>query len=393
MKIALVHKQLDLRGGTERVFYRTAEGLRERGHEIHLFCGAFLIPSPAGVVSHRVPYMPFPRTAQLLSFALMAPKIVERYSCDVVMSFSRITRQDIFRSGGGPHRAFREKMMRQSSLWRRLWYRFSLYHQSVLTLEQRQLGPQGCRRIIAVSEQGRREMIDYCGVPEDKVLVIHNGVDHQRFHPALRHMQGVKIREKLGISPQSQVVLFVGTGFRRKGLDRLLPLWKAPELQGIYLLVVGDDAKLSFYRRSFAEPTILFLGAQKNIEDYYAAANLFVLPSTQEAFGNVVLEALASGLPVVTVPEVGATEKIAGELREGMLLNRDDPEEIKQKILRLLDQKRWPVLSAAARATAEKYSWENYFAELEKQLLEVAERKAKVPAAWLFAHDSQRLSR
>ncbi|MGH7847179.1 MAG: glycosyltransferase family 4 protein [Candidatus Binatia bacterium] len=388
MKIALVHKRLELRGGTERVFYRTAEGLRDRGHEIHLFCGAFLIPPPADVLSHRVPHIPFPRTAQLWSFALMAPKVVERYSCDVVMSFSRIARQDVFRSGGGPHRAFLEKMMRQSGLQRRLWYRLSAYHHSVLALEQRQLSPQGCRRIIAVSEQGRREMIDYYRVPEDKVLVIHNGVDHTRFHPRLRLMAGKKIREKLGIPPQSQVVLFVGTGFRRKGLDRVLSLWRSPELQGIYLLVVGDDAKLSSYRRFFADRTIFFVGAQKNIEEYYGAADLFILPSTQEAFGNVVLEALASGLPVVTVPEVGATEKMAGELREGMLLNRDDPEEIKRKILYLLDRKSWAMLSAAARATAEKYSWENYFAALERELLETVERKAKIPTAWRFAHDS-----
>jgi UDP-glucose:(heptosyl)LPS alpha-1,3-glucosyltransferase len=330
--------------------------------------------------------MPFPRTAQVLSFALMAPKVVERYSCDVVMSFSRITRQDIFRSGGGPHRAFREKMMRQSSLARRLWYRLSLYHHSILALEKWQVGPQGCHRIIAVSEQGRREMVDYYDLPEDKVLVLHNGVDHQRFHPRLRFTQGKTLREELGIPTESQVVLFVGTGFRRKGLDRLLPLWRSPELQGVYLMVVGDDAKLSSYRRVFANRTTLFLGAQKRIEDYYAAADLFVLPSTQEAFGNVVLEALASGLPVVTVPEVGATEKMAGELREGILLDREDAAEIKRKIVHLLDRKKWPALSAAARATAERYSWENYFAELEREFSRAAQRKAKIPAAWLVAH-------
>jgi len=72
----------------------------------------------------------------------------------------------------------------------------------------------------------------------------------------------------------------------------------------------------------------------------------------QEAFGNVVLEALASGLPVVTIPEVGAVEEIEGELKEGILIDPDDLKELKMKILRLLDKDRWPSLSTAARQVA-----------------------------------------
>jgi UDP-glucose:(heptosyl)LPS alpha-1,3-glucosyltransferase len=298
--------------------------------------------------------------------------MIDRYRCDVVVSFNRILRQDIFRSGGGPHRAFVEKMMQQSSLPRRLWYRWSVYHRAVLAVEKRQLSSEGCRKVITVSQQGKREMMDCYHLPEEKVLVIHNGVDHKRFHPKRRMSEVNKIRQKLGITLQSSVVLFVGTGFKRKGLDRLLALWTSPEFQGVYLLVIGNDAKLASYRRRWNRPTIFFLGPQDLVEEYYAAANLFVLPSTQEAFGNAVLEALASGLPVVTVPEVGATEKIDGDLRAGLLLHRDDPEEIKEKILRLLDKDKWSMLSEAARATAEKYSWNDYFSTLEKQLHEVA---------------------
>ncbi|MGH7831458.1 MAG: glycosyltransferase family 4 protein, partial [Candidatus Binatia bacterium] len=134
----------------------------------------------------------------------------------------------------------------------------------------------------------------------------------------------------------------------------------------------GNDAKLPHYRRRWNRGQIIFVGPQQAVEDYYAAADLFVLPSTQEAFGNAVLEALASGLPVVTVPEVGATEKLEGDLRGGMLVHRDDPEEMKGKILRLLDKDRWPALSNAARLVAEKYSWNNYFLQIEEQLREVA---------------------
>ncbi|MGH7831763.1 MAG: glycosyltransferase family 4 protein, partial [Candidatus Binatia bacterium] len=178
----MVHKQLDQRGGTERVLYRTAEGLKELGHEVHLFCGKFRIPPPPGTFRHWVPSFAWPRTARLLSFAFMAPKIIARHRCDVIMSFDRVTAQDIFRSGGGPHKAFLQKMVRESSPWRKLWYRISLYHRCVLAIERRQLSSEGCRKVITVSEQGRQEMIECYGLPEEKVAVIHNGVDHERFH-------------------------------------------------------------------------------------------------------------------------------------------------------------------------------------------------------------------
>lgn len=374
MKIALVHKLFDIKGGTEKVLYHTAEGLKKRGHEVHLFCGTFRIPPPQGVFGHRVPCISWPRTSRLLSFAFMAPRVIARYACDVVVSFDRITKQDLFRSGGGPHKAFLRKMTRDGGSWRGLWYRVSLYHRSVLAVERRQLSLGGCKKVISVSEQGKKEMMVDYGLPGDKVVVIHNGVDHERFNPRRRLVEGMKVREKLGIPLDASVVLFVGTGFRRKGLNRLLSLWDSPDLSGIYFIIVGGDARLWYYRKRWKRAEILFVGPQSSVEDYYAAADLFVLPSTQEAFGNVVLEALASGLPVVTVPEVGAAERLAGELREGMLVNRDDPEEIKRKILQLLNKERWPALSSAARLVAEKYSWENYFVELEKQLYEVSGR-------------------
>jgi len=211
-------------------------------------------------------------------------------------------------------------------------------------------------------------MMEAYGVPEEKLVVIYNGVDHERFHPRLRFEEGRKIREQLGIPLDDPVVLFVGTGFRRKGLDRLLHLWDSREFQGTYLLIVGNDAKLAYYRDRWRRREIIFVGAQSAVEDYYAAADLLVLPSIQEAFGNVVLEALASGLPVVTIPEVGAAEEIEGDLRDGIIVNADDPEELKDRILRLLSKSRWPLLSKAARNVAERYSWDKYFLELQKQV-------------------------
>ena len=369
MKIALAHKRLDLRGGTERILYRTAEGLQDRGHEVHLFCHKFCISPPPGVFGHRVPGLSWPRTARLLTFGFLAPRVIAKHDCDVVMSFDRLVTQDIFRSGGGPHKTFLEKMTSHRGILKELRYGMSLYHRLALFIEKRQLSPRGSWKIIAVCEQTKREMIAAYGICDEKITVVHNGVDHKRFHPDRRMNGGRRIREELGIAVNSPVVLFIGTGFRRKGLDRLLRLWDRSEFPEIYLLVVGNDAKLAHYRKQWGrEKKVIFVGPQQNVEDYYAAADLFVLPSIQEAFGNVVLEALASGLPAITISGLGAMDRVEGDLKEGLLTDPDDAEELRTKILRLLDPVRWHRLSQKARQQAEKYAWSNYLDQIEKLL-------------------------
>jgi UDP-glucose:(heptosyl)LPS alpha-1,3-glucosyltransferase len=370
MKISLAHKRFDLRGGAEWVLYQTARGLQERGHEVHLFCQAFHAAPPPGVIAHRVPGLSWPRTARLLTFSLWAPRFIAKYGCDVVMSFDRIMRQDVYRSGGGPDKTFIQKMMARGGLWRKLWYRIDPYHRLALFIEKYQVSSSGSRKIIAVSHQVKQEFLDAYDIPKEKIIVIYNGVDSERFHPRLRPDARKRVRAEFGIPADRPIVLFVGTGFRRKGLDRLLRLWREHEMPGIYLVIVGNDAKLSSYRNQHARKDVIFTGARADVQDFYGAAEVLVLPSVQEGFGNVVLEAYAAGLPVVTVPGVGAAEVIEGELKLGLVNDPDDPTELKSKILRVLDPASWEMLSYKARQVAEKYTWSAYLDGVEKVLYE-----------------------
>jgi UDP-glucose:(heptosyl)LPS alpha-1,3-glucosyltransferase len=374
MKIALAHKRLDLKGGTERDFYRTAEGLRDLGHEIHLFCSEYGVKPPRGTVSHVVPVLPLGRTARLWSFALMAPALIRRCRCDVAVSFGRMLRADVVRSGGGSHRGFLERLGGEGGPGRRLWQRLSPYHQSVLAIERRQFQPGSYQRLIAVSEEVSRDLVRHYAIPRQRITVLYNGVDPHRFHPARREDFRAKIRECWRIPPEAPLVLFVGSGFRRKGLDFLLSAWSAPSLSQAYLLVVGADARMGRYQeraRAVAGERIRFAGRREDVENYYAAADVVALPSLQEAFGNVVLESLAAGLPVLVSRQAGAAEVLTGALAEGIIERLDDPEELVGKLAALLEQSADPALSAEARTLAEKFSWEKHFREFAALLEEV----------------------
>jgi UDP-glucose:(heptosyl)LPS alpha-1,3-glucosyltransferase len=373
MRVALVHKRLDLNGGTERDLFQTAEGLRDLGHEVHLFCSEFGVRPPSGVSAHRVPVLPFGRTLRLWTFAWLAPRIIKNVGCDVVVSFGRLLRQDVLRSGGGTHRGFLERLGQEGGLRRRVWQSISVYHRSLLLLESRQFQVNGSAKIIAVSEEVKSDIVRHYSVPTDKVVVVYNGVDQNRFHPSKRAEVRESIRERWKIPMDSPLVLFVGSGFRRKGLDRILSIWKSPRLRDVFLLVVGDDARINRYlslANSIAPGRIVFTGRRDDIENYYAAADVVALPALQEGFGNVVMEALASGLPVLVSRDVGAAEIIHGPLVQGIVDRVEDLRELEEKLLSLLAASRDPNWIREARQIGERHSWENHFKKIEAVLLE-----------------------
>ena len=373
MKIALVHKRLDLNGGTERDLFQTAEGLRDRGHKIHLFCSEYGVAPPAGVEAHHVPVIPLGRTFRLWSFAWSAPAIIARANCDVVVGFGRLPRQDILRSGGGTHRGFLCRLGHEGGIMRRVWQKSSIYHQSLLAIEKSQFAPANSRKIIAVSEQVKRDIMSHYSVPAHKIAVLYNGVDTQRFLPARRGEMRNQVRVRWKIPPDAPLVLFIGSGFRRKGLDDLLSLLGLPKLAAVFLLVVGADTRLNHYRaraQAIAPGRVIFAGRQEDVENYYAAADVLALLSVQEAFGNVILEGLASGLPVLASREVGASEIIHGPLAEGLVDSAKKMQLLEEKLLLLIEKSKDPQTLRLARSLAEEYSWANHFQRLEKLLVQ-----------------------
>ena len=374
MRIGLCHKRLDLKGGTERDLYITAKGLSALGHEVHLFCSEYKIAPPAGIFVHRVPIIPMGRTVRLWSFAAMAPWVMRRYPCDLIVSFGRIFSQDVLRCGGGSHRVFLSRLGRQGGMRRRFWQSISPYHRSVLLIEKRQLKKGFFKLILAVSSLVKRELVTTYGVPEEKIAVLYNGVDPHRFHPSVRTRWGAAIRQKWGIPADAPVVLFVGSGFQRKGLDRLIRAWQIPALKNCYLIVVGGDARIKRYRAladRMATGRVVFAGRQSEVEKYYGAADVLALPAVQEAFGNVILEGLASGVPVVTSKSVGAAELLVGSIAGEVIQQIEDSAELADNLVTMRDRARAPATQLAARALGERYSWEEHFRALEECLLKV----------------------
>src|SRR5262249_62232876 len=118
------------------------------------------------------------------------------------------------------------------------------YHRAILWIETRQFAARGHRRVLAVSRLAAREVAHDYRVADERLTVIYNGVDGDRFNPGRRPELGPALRAELGIDPDVPLCAAVGSGFQRKGFDLLLALWRRATLPAASLVLVGDDERL-----------------------------------------------------------------------------------------------------------------------------------------------------
>jgi glycosyltransferase involved in cell wall biosynthesis len=169
---------------------------------------------------------------------------------------------------------------------------------------------QSVNKIIALTKDIKQHLI-HLGAEEGKIEVIPNAVDTEKFSPE----NGNLLQKRWGIT--SPVVLFVGRLSREKDVQTLLRAFSniVREIPEAKLVVVGkgpEEESLRKFEKRNSVPHVFFLGKVENkiIPNIYVGADVFVLPSTREPFGNVILEAMASGKPVIGSCVGGVKEMI-----------------------------------------------------------------------------------
>jgi UDP-glucose:(heptosyl)LPS alpha-1,3-glucosyltransferase len=354
MRILVVARPFVFHGGVERATADFLAALVAHGHDVHLLSrpGQTRVP---GVTLHTLALPPVPGAARLLALPLAVRVAMRRRPWDVVQSHERTLGQDVYRAGEGCHRAYLDALPAHGR---------AVYHRLLLALERRVFA--GTPEIVAISRRGAAEIGRLYGVTEARLTVVYNGVDLARFHPDHRARLRAAARAEVGVAGDTWVVLFAGSGFERKGLATAVEALAGLEDRRSRLLVLGKGDTRAY--RTVAERMevarrIAWLGPRPDVERWYAAADALVLPTLYEPFGNVHLEALASGVPVVTTTVAGGAEAVSDAC--GAVVPPRQPAAVAAALARLRASDR-SVLTAAARAAAEPFTYARQVAGFEQ---------------------------
>ena len=348
MKLALVCRPFTFHGGVETATAGLVGELVRRGHSVTLLTTRAQRPVE-GVRVRRLPVLRQPSLLRLVSFGIAARAAARRGRYDIVQTHERMTGADVYRAGEGTHRGYLEAMGRP--------LQGSFYHRYVIRLETRIFRLEHIRQLVAISAEGKAEIERLYGTPPDRVTLVYNGVDLARFDPAARLQDRAAVRTELQVDRESWCVLFVGSGFERKGLGPLVEALALRRDPGIRLVVAGKGDRRPYEAlaaRHGVGRHVIWTGARHDVERLYAAADVVALPARYEPFGNVHLEALASGRPMLTSARAGGAELIEPGVNGWVV-----PEVTASAIAEGLERLRAAdplALGRAARATAEPFT-------------------------------------
>jgi glycosyltransferase involved in cell wall biosynthesis len=246
--------------------------------------------------------------------------------------------------------------IRGGSGMRAVYQRFA---QSRFTADERRAytSPR-LKSVIAVSEGTSRELQEFYHVPRERIIVVPNGVDGSVFRPSANADEKRALRERLHLSGGEFVALFVGGDWERKGVRDAITAIAGMKDTRLVVLGSGDVGAMQAHaRKAGAENQVMFPGASRAPQDWYAASDAFVFPSRYEAFSLVTLEAAASGLPIVA-HAINGTEELVRDDENGWLVPFGaDALRAKIELLRD-DPARRARMSAAAVESSRRYDWD-----------------------------------
>lgn len=250
-------------------------------------------------IPHTIRHSPFPRWLPSWLRALLFSLYARLTKKDqLYFSLERITCADIYRAGDGVHRVFRQSLQKPS---------LNPLHIVHPYLER--LCFTNSTIIIANSRMVKQQIIDTYRIPEEKIKVIYTGIPMWAYDPQSAF---ARLSKEFTIPRQHKIILYVGSGFARKGAKALLHLLAALKHRNFTAFIVGKERNMPPYRQTANQlkltDKIIFTGPRDDVVDFYTIADIFILPTYYDPFANAVLEAMSLRTAVFTTKQNGACE-------------------------------------------------------------------------------------
>jgi UDP-glucose:(heptosyl)LPS alpha-1,3-glucosyltransferase len=296
-------------GGLQRDFLRIARLCLQQGHTIDVYTMEWEGAKEPGLSIHILPPQGMQNHTRRQHFVTELKPRLSQGDYDLVVGFNKMPGLDLYYAADTCYQA---KARKQHGWLYRLTRR---YKQSV-AFEKAVFAPESSTQILVISSLQQPEFMHYYQTPAARFHLLPPGIDKNRIAPpnatAIRHA----VRQEYHISDDEFLLLMVGSGFRTKGLDRTLQALAAlpPALKHrTRLFIIGDDHAKPFLRQAKQlniSDRVLFLGGRDDVPRFLLAADLLLHPAYNENTGTILLEALVSGLPVLTTDVCGYAKYI-----------------------------------------------------------------------------------
>ncbi len=383
MKVAIVQETVDIRrGGAESSVIEMATAIARLGPDVTILHAAdggrpthldnvTLQPVPAGGLT---------RALRTYRFVRGVHQLCRLQRFDVVHAVTPVLCANVYQPRGGtyPETVERSVAMVRSGvarMLRRLGKRFNLRQGFLMQIEKTLLTKRTARvSVAALSDYVRRQVASGLNFPPERIAVIFNAVDTSALEIATP-AERTASRFRCAISGDQPALLFAAHNFRLKGLTSLLAaLGRArreperhPRAAQAVLLVAGRDSAASYERlarRLGLEDAVRFLGSQPEMRAFYAAADALAHPTWYDPCSRVVLESLASGVPVLASRWDGASEAVRGREQGVVIADPGDIPALAAALEEVLRPGARALASAGAAAFAESLSMDRHAREL-----------------------------
>jgi UDP-glucose:(heptosyl)LPS alpha-1,3-glucosyltransferase len=385
LKIAVLIRDFVSTGGAEKYALEVTRRLA-LDHDVHVFAQHWSFDGKEKITFHRIPRLFIkPSFLNQLLFSYFTHRSVDR-SFDIIHTYERVSHFDVFTIQSS---CFRSLITRQRSLFRRMlvWLSVSISPRKMayLWLEKKQFTYDKWRLLIAVSENIKKNVQDNYSLPDDSFRLAYTAVDSDIAIKGHDNNRQKEVRSQFGIAEDDLVILFVGTEFKRKGLDALLKAAASIPRPNIKLVVAGGGGgKLKEYvklaEKLGLHDDVVFLGLVRDVEELYAIADVYILPTLSDPCPLAPLEAMASGVAtIMSCSKYAGTAELIKNGEALILENPKDPQEIASALRRLMEKSYRDALSEKGRQLAETLTWERTTEDTLSTYYEVLERKESKP--------------
>jgi len=377
MKVALLIQNADRRnGGAEGYTLDLARWLTARGHQVTVVAeeGPAAVAEGALAAGFKCMYVGANgrhRWTRLKDFLERLKAVYEHGVYDIVHSMLPVWRCDVYQPHAGlatdlwltGHMKHRRGLVRR---WARRFNRWNPKRRGLARVERELMGNRPW--VLCFSRAMRRYAGEHFALPEDRLVMLMNGIDLARFDPALGARSREAIRGEWHVEADRRLALLIGNNWRLKGVSEAIAALARLGDRRIVLMLVGRGEPEAF--RKLAEKLnvadrVLFVGGVNDPRPYYGAADFLLLPTKRDTCSLVVLEALAMGLPVVTTRQNGASDLVE-DGKQGIIVEHGDAAGLSGALEAMLDAGRLREMSREALALRARLSFDHHAERIEE---------------------------